>query len=117
MQTTMEKSQSRFPLSDILPVPIQRIMRYPLLIKELEKCAKKAALPNQVLQMERLIGLLEDIAKYINITKGDYDTVKTIEELESNLVEYKVLNSTVYCDVILYRGEARERERERESDK
>ena len=92
MQSTMDKSQSRFPLSDILPVPIQRIMRYPLLIKELEKCAKKASLQSQVMQMERLLSLLEDIAKYINITKGDYDTVRTIEELESNLVDYKVLS-------------------------
>ena len=55
----MDKSQSRFPLSDILPVPIQRVMRYPLLIKELEKCAKKASIQSQVLLMERLISLLE----------------------------------------------------------
>ena len=55
----MEKSKSRFPLSDILPVPIQRVMRYPLLIKELEKSAKKAMLHSQVAQTEKLIGLLE----------------------------------------------------------
>ncbi len=59
MQVTMEKSKSRFPLSDILPVPIQRVMRYPLLIKELEKSAKKAMLHGQVTQTEKLISLLE----------------------------------------------------------
>lgn len=60
MQATMERSpQSRFPLSDILPVPIQRVMRYPLLIKELEKCAKKASQQTQMAQMERLMNLLE----------------------------------------------------------
>ena len=61
LQSTMEKSNQRFPLSDILPVPIQRMLRYPLLIKELEKNSRKSAMPsqNQVVQLERLLVFLE----------------------------------------------------------
>ena len=61
LQSTMERSNQRFPLSDILPVPIQRMLRYPLLIKELEKNSRKSAMPsqNQVVQLEKLLVFLE----------------------------------------------------------
>ena len=32
---------------------------------------------------------MQDIARYINATKGDYEGVKQIEEVEQSLVEYK----------------------------
>ena len=33
MQDTQGRSSSRFPLSDLLSVPMQRILKYPLLLK------------------------------------------------------------------------------------
>ena len=65
IQDCQERTHQRFPLSDLLSVPIQRFLKYPLLTKvhskmtiglvcmvflspkELLKCAKKAAVPNQ----------------------------------------------------------------------
>lgn len=54
----MDKHQQRFPLSDLLPVPIQRILRYPLLIKELEKCTKKSGSGSSG-KLTKVIQLLE----------------------------------------------------------
>lgn len=34
--------------------------------------------------------LLQDLAKYINEVKRDYETMKAIEDLEQNITEYRV---------------------------
>lgn len=61
MQSIMERNSQRFPLGDLLPIPIQRIVRYPLLVKELEKCCRKSAMPSQrvLQQLDKLKTLLE----------------------------------------------------------
>ena len=33
--------------------------------------------------------LLQDIARYINASKGDYDAMRQIEEVEQSLVDYR----------------------------
>ena len=71
MQQTMERSQKRFPLSDLLPVPIQRFLRYPLLIRDLLKCARKRAMPAQseVNNLEKLLNVL-DVRAFMIIVIG-----------------------------------------------
>lgn len=91
LQLCQSRSNQRFPLNDLLSVPIQRFLKYPLLIKELHKCSKKSAMPRdtEVKNLESVLALLEDIARYINSTKGDYDSMKQIEEVEMSLVDYR----------------------------
>lgn len=79
--------------------------------QELHKCSKKGAMPTQseVVNLESVMGMLEvqsmalssnlvfkfdialpqDIARYINASKGDYDAMRQIEEVEQSLVDYK----------------------------
>lgn len=69
-------SQQRFGLKDLLNVPMQRILKYPLLLKELIKHtsashADKAGLANAHVAVEEL-------AKYINDTKKEQETLKSI---------------------------------------
>ena len=62
MSVTMEKSkQQRFPLSDLLAIPVQRVMRYPLLVKDMEKCIRKSNMPSQtkLQQLQKLLTYLE----------------------------------------------------------
>lgn len=78
LQGCQERSHQRFPLSDLLSVPIQRFLKYPLLMKvriifyhldssissrnqELLKCTKKATVPNQadIKSLETVIALVE----------------------------------------------------------
>jgi guanine nucleotide exchange factor VAV len=92
MQTVQQSSaasERRFPLSDLLNVPIQRVLKYPLLMRELLKCAQKQAHPsqNEMSNLQRVIDQLEDLARYINSTKGDAEDMKQIEEVEQSFSE------------------------------
>lgn len=80
----MDRSDQRFPLSDLLPVPIQRFLKYPLLMKELQKCAKKRAMPAQseVNNLEKLIDQLEV-----------HDSNYTIRLNLDCLIQYSVLDT------------------------
>eukprot|EP00731_Ephydatia_muelleri_P024738 Em0016g1009a len=101
LQTCMEKSCQKFPLSDLLSVPVQRVLKYPLLVKELLKCAKKGSAGSQELStLESLVSFLEDIAKYINATKGDFEAIKSVKEVEASLSSYtgpSLLQFGRYC--------------------
>eukprot|EP00731_Ephydatia_muelleri_P024734 Em0016g1005a len=101
-QTLMEKSCQRFPLSDLLSLPIQRVLKYPLLVKELHKCARKGTSVSgtELGTLESLMALLEDIAKYINATKGDFEAIKSVKEVEASLSSYtgpSLLQFGRYC--------------------
>jgi len=91
LQACLDRSQQRFPLSDLLNVPIQRFLKYPLLIKELHKCAKKCSNPSmgEVDNLAAVLAVLEDIAHYINATKGDFEAMRGIEEVEQSLIDYR----------------------------
>lgn len=108
IQSCQERSQQRFPLSDLLSVPIQRFLKYPLLTKELLKCAKKATVPNQadIKSLETVIAKVEDIARYINSSRGDFETMKQIEEVEQSLVDYRGM-PLLHCGRYIFDGELR----------
>lgn len=100
MQETLSRSSQRFPLSDLLSVPMQRILKYPLLIMELVKCAekaeKKAGPRNSVAanwnNLNTVLETLQDIAKYVNETKRDFECQRAISEIEQSIVEWKGQN-------------------------
>lgn len=74
MAAAKAASKQRFPLKDLLNVPMQRILKYPLLLKELIKHTPEAH-PDKA----RLIIAKEEVdalAKYINDTKKDFDNLK-----------------------------------------
>ena len=66
-----KESGQRFPLMDLLHVPMGRVLKYPLLIKELIK-----ATPDSHPDKKRLFTtqtLVKSLCEYINKTKQDYD--------------------------------------------
>jgi len=68
-----KESGQRFPLKDLLNVPMQRVLKYPLLIKELIK-----ATPDSHPDKKRLLTtqtLVKSLAEHINKTKQDYDAL------------------------------------------
>ena len=42
----------------------------------------------EVSNLEVVFNLLEDIARYINASKGDYEGMQQIEEVEQSLTDY-----------------------------
>eukprot|EP00045_Choanoeca_perplexa_P000671 m.15423 g.15423 ORF g.15423 m.15423 type:complete len:783 (+) comp10462_c0_seq1:26-2374(+) len=69
-------SKQRFGLKDLLNVPMQRILKYPLLLKELHKQT-----PDDHPEKQRLPAALkavEELAKFINDSKKSYEDLKSI---------------------------------------
>ncbi|CAI8050161.1 Guanine nucleotide exchange factor VAV2 [Geodia barretti] len=90
VQQNSGPSERKFPLSDLLHVPIQRVLKYPLLMNELLKCVQKQSLPSsqaEKVNLNTVIDQLEDLARYINSTKGDAEDMKQIEEVEQSFSE------------------------------
>lgn len=54
LQGCQERSQQRFPLSDLLSVPIQRFLKYPLLTKVRWPCDSERTLQYSVAQAPEL---------------------------------------------------------------
>lgn len=76
LDQAVKESSQRFALKDLLNVPMQRILKYPLLLKELIKYtapshADKEGLRNALLAVE-------DLAKFIDSTKKDHDYLKNM---------------------------------------
>jgi hypothetical protein len=74
MEAAKKASKQRFPLKDLLNVPMQRILKYPLLLKELIKHTPEAHPDKSKLIIAR--EEVEALAKYINDTKKDFDNMK-----------------------------------------
>lgn len=89
LQNCQDRSHQRFTLADLLSVPVQRILKYPLIVTELIKCAKKGGIQSEVDALTHLHTFLNDISKYINETKRDFEAVQTIDDIELSLLEYK----------------------------
>jgi len=82
LEEAREKSSQRFPLKDLLNVPMQRVLKYPLLIKELIK-----GTPDNHPDKQNLVATMQtvvDLAAYVNQTKKDHDALKKVEGLVRN---------------------------------
>eukprot|EP01135_Chromosphaera_perkinsii_P012080 Nk52_evm18s2579 gene=Nk52_evmTU18s2579 len=81
-----EKSKQQFFLSDLIMAPMQRILKYPLLIKELLRYTPKFHSDHEGLTqaMEGMKG----VAKYINDMKKERDLQYELGELQKKLQEY-----------------------------
>ena len=77
MEICQESSKQKFPLKDLLTMPIQRVLKYPLLLKELIKHSPE----DESKRLEKTLVSMEDIAKHINCSKHDYEKLKFVSEL------------------------------------
>jgi len=77
------KAKRKFPLREQLAVPFQRILKYPLLLRDLNK--QTPATHEEKAATEYALAVMDDIAKYINEFKRDAENVKTIAKIESSI--------------------------------
>ncbi len=81
----------RFSLKDLLAVPLQRVLRYPLLFRDLCKAiADEEIEDKQQLSALRLLHQTQDLAKFINEVKRDQENLDLIDGLERSLRNYKI---------------------------
>ena len=81
-----EKSKQQFFLSDLIMAPMQRILKYPLLIKELLRYTPK--LNNDHEGLTHSLDAMKDVAKYIDDMKKERDLKYALNELQKKIQEY-----------------------------
>eukprot|EP01136_Pigoraptor_vietnamica_P016366 Opistho-1_new@60298 len=82
-------AKTGFALNDLVNVPMQRILRYPLLLNELIKYTSTKHPDFQGLMSS--LAAIKDVAAYINEAKRDRDNLRMIERLEQRLDGYEGL--------------------------
>ncbi|XP_065192897.1 protein vav-like [Sycon ciliatum] len=83
-----KSSKQKFYLKELLSVPMQRVLKYPLLLRELIKQAKKCDW-HDVLQLEMAAEGIQDVAKCVNEVKRDSERMSITKDVKNGLVEYK----------------------------
>uniref|UniRef100_A0A8C5B9H9 Vav 2 guanine nucleotide exchange factor n=1 Tax=Gadus morhua TaxID=8049 RepID=A0A8C5B9H9_GADMO len=86
-ECTMKVQEGKFKLQDLLVVPMQRVLKYHLLLKEL--LSHSAERPERQ-QLKEALEAMQDLAMYINEVKRDNETLKKISEFQSSIENLQV---------------------------
>ncbi|XP_071323171.1 guanine nucleotide exchange factor VAV2 isoform X6 [Trachinotus anak] len=81
-ECTMKVQEGKFKLQDLLVVPMQRVLKYHLLLKEL--LSHSTDRPERQ-QLKEALEAMQDLAMYINEVKRDNETLKKISEFQSSI--------------------------------
>uniref|UniRef100_A0A8C5HUJ2 Vav 2 guanine nucleotide exchange factor n=1 Tax=Gouania willdenowi TaxID=441366 RepID=A0A8C5HUJ2_GOUWI len=81
-ECTMKVQEGKFKLQDLLVVPMQRVLKYHLLLKEL--LSHSTDIPERE-QLKESLEAMQDLAMYINEVKRDNETLKKICEFQSSI--------------------------------
>ncbi|XP_078605121.1 guanine nucleotide exchange factor VAV2-like isoform X4 [Branchiostoma floridae x Branchiostoma japonicum] len=86
----MACNQGKFRLRDLLSVPMQRVLKYHLLLRELIKHIQKTPMaPKEEKEgLEQALAAMQDLAQYVNEVKRDNETVETIRKVQESITDY-----------------------------
>ncbi|XP_056412572.1 proto-oncogene vav isoform X2 [Hyla sarda] len=91
-ECSQRANNGRFSLRDLLMVPMQRVLKYHLLLQELVKHTSE---PTEKENLRQALDAMRDLAQYINEVKRDNETIKqitnfqcSIEYLNESLAQY-----------------------------
>ncbi|KAI8518417.1 Guanine nucleotide exchange factor vav2 [Branchiostoma belcheri] len=86
----MACNQGKFRLRDLLSVPMQRVLKYHLLLRELIKHIQKtpSASKEEKEGLEQALAAMQDLAQYVNEVKRDNETVETIRKVQESITDY-----------------------------
>lgn len=86
-ECTLKVQDGKFKLQDLLVVPMQRVLKYHLLLKEL--LSHSTDRPERQ-QLKEALEAMQDLAMYINEVKRDKETLKKISEFQSSIENLQV---------------------------
>ncbi|XP_041094509.1 guanine nucleotide exchange factor VAV2-like [Polyodon spathula] len=86
-ECTMKVQEGKFKLQDLLLVPMQRVLKYHLLLKELVSHSTER--PDRQ-QLKEALEAMQDLAMYINEVKRDNETLKKMSEFQSSIENLQV---------------------------
>ncbi|KAM9458124.1 guanine nucleotide exchange factor VAV3-like [Salvelinus alpinus] len=75
-------NNGKFTLRDLLVVPMQRVLKYHLLLQELLKHTSDAADKNN---LKMALDAMKDLAQYVNEVKRDKETLKEIDQYQRSI--------------------------------
>ncbi|XP_032904936.1 guanine nucleotide exchange factor VAV2 isoform X2 [Amblyraja radiata] len=81
-ECTLKVQEGKFKLQDLLVVPMQRILKYHLLLKELLSHSNDRP---EKQQLKEALEAMQDLAMYINEVKRDNETLKKISEFQCSI--------------------------------
>ncbi|KAH0615469.1 hypothetical protein JD844_004758 [Phrynosoma platyrhinos] len=81
-ECTLKVQDGKFKLQDLLVVPMQRVLKYHLLLKEL--LSHSSERPEKQ-SLKESLEAMQDLAMYINEVKRDKETLKKISEFQSSI--------------------------------
>uniref|UniRef100_UPI00398F13F6 guanine nucleotide exchange factor VAV2 isoform X3 n=1 Tax=Pristiophorus japonicus TaxID=55135 RepID=UPI00398F13F6 len=106
-ECTLKVQEGKFKLQDLLVVPMQRVLKYHLLLKELLSHSNERP---EKQQLKEALEAMQDLAMYINEVKRDNETLKkisefqcSIENLQTSLANYgrpKIDGELKVCSIV-----------------
>ncbi|XP_077140941.1 guanine nucleotide exchange factor VAV2 isoform X4 [Ranitomeya variabilis] len=86
-ECSMKVQDGKFKLQDLMVIPMQRVLKYHLLLKEL--LSHTAECPER-LTLKEALEAMQDLAMYINEVKRDKETLKKISEFQNSIENLQV---------------------------
>ncbi|XP_072287216.1 guanine nucleotide exchange factor VAV2 isoform X4 [Pyxicephalus adspersus] len=86
-ECSMKVQDGKFKLQDLMVIPMQRVLKYHLLLKEL--LSHTSDCPER-LTLKEALEAMQDLAMYINEVKRDKETLKKISEFQSSIENLQV---------------------------
>ncbi|VDL93004.1 unnamed protein product [Schistocephalus solidus] len=82
---SQSENYSKFHLTELLAVPIQRVLKYHLLLEQLWKLTDDDH-PEKA-ELAESFGCMRELAQTINEVKRDLDTLSSIDQIQASIVE------------------------------
>ncbi|XP_076314023.1 protein vav-like isoform X2 [Tachypleus tridentatus] len=96
LRCQMEANEGKFKLRDLLSVPMQRILKYHLLLKELLRNTPKTH--EDYVGLEKALDCMLDISQYINEVKRDNETLEIIKDIQVSITDLDMPENTELRD-------------------
>ncbi|KAJ1369047.1 hypothetical protein KIN20_030428 [Parelaphostrongylus tenuis] len=95
-ECTSSVNDNQFKLQDLLCLPMQRVLKYHILLSELIKTTSLDAPDRKSLELAK--EAMDDVNSYINEMKRDNETKQLIEEVQSSITELTMPDSVTLRD-------------------
>ncbi|XP_034948388.1 protein vav [Chelonus insularis] len=92
-----EANNGKFKLRDILSVPMQRVLKYHLLLDKLVEETPRDW-TEDLRQLGKAREVMVDVAQYINEVKRDSDTLDIIKDIQASIIDWDVSDGTQLQD-------------------
>ncbi|XP_053380469.1 proto-oncogene vav-like isoform X3 [Mercenaria mercenaria] len=91
-----QANEARFRLRDLLHVPMQRVLKYHLLLRELIKNTDRTQ--NDVSFLQQALEAMQDLSLYVNEVKRDNEALALIQEIQNSITDLQMPQNTSLRD-------------------